>query len=315
MVSSLSSHPKRSLTNLLLLSLLQLTTKSNALVLYDDGSSHSVTDNINDAVNLRSSSALDFSGDHHTIRAPKGSESAVRLYMSSTLNMTTGEIIGGDLDDDNSDGSSSSVEEKHSLVGAGVIVGSASIAEFHKGATVRGGSHVSVGDELIASDGRIPYVVEEVTTDLQSNSKGGDSLIGLYFGSSIIIHGGNFIAGRGSSSYGHSLHLAYEAQANVYGGSFQGSFLARDRGVIVVHGCLSRVGNRLVGHLENGDSVDLELVEQNGGKVVVETPKFDETGTTIWGCNRYHRTSSGGKIGVGTFVGTASIIGLLSYYF
>lgn len=225
--------------------------------------------------------------------------------------MTTGEIIGGDLDDDSSSSSSSGLEEKDSLVGAGVIVGSASTAEFHKGATVRGGSHVT-GDELITSDGRIP-LVEEVTIP-QSNNKGGDSLVGLYFGSSIIVHGGNFIAGRGSSSYGHSLHVAYEAQADVYGGSFQGSFLARDRGVIIVHGCLSRVGNRLVGHLENGDSVDLELVEQNGGKVVVETPKFDESGTTIWGCNRYHR-SSGGKMSIGTFLKTVWILRLLfSYY-
>jgi hypothetical protein len=199
--------------------------------------------------------------------------------MSSTLNMTSGEIVGGDLVDGNS------VVEKDTFIGVGVVVGSASIAEFHSGATVRGGSHVG---GLVTSDGNVL-----VSEELQSGNKGGDALIGLYFSSTITIHGGNFIGGRGISSYGNSLHVAYEAVANVYGGSFQGSFLARDRGVIIVHGCLSRVGNRLIGHLDSGDSIDVELVEDNGGQVVVQTPKFAQT------CERYRRRSYGEQTRIG----------------
>jgi hypothetical protein len=269
----------RPLSNLFLLSILLLiTTKTSALILYDDGSSHSITESINDAVNLRSGSTLLFSGEDYSIRAPQGSESAVRLYMSSTLNMTSGEIIGGDLE-----GGNTAPVEKDTLIGVGVIVGSASVADFHSGATVRGGSHV--GELVTLVDG-------QVSKEVQSG-KGGDALVGLYFSSTITIHGGNFIGGRGILNYGHSLHVAYEAVANVYGGSFQGSFLARDRGVIIVHGCLSRVGNRLVGHLDSGDSIDVELVEENGGQVVVQIPKFAQT------CERYRRRSSGQQLGVG----------------
>ena len=210
--------------------------------------------------------------------------------------MTNGEIIGGDID------GVDSVKEEDTLIGAGVVVGSASRAEFHEGATVRGGSHVG---GLITSDGEISSYEQE--TNLQSG-KGGDALVGLYFSSTITIRGGNFIGGRGSSSNGHSLHVAYEAQANVYGGSFQGSFLARDRGVIVVHGCVSRVGNRLVGHLDNGDSVDIQFVEE-GGQVIIQAPSFAQA------CSKYHRTSSSEKIRAGFFFG-AFWIGwlLLGYY-
>ena len=220
----------------------------------------------------------------------------MRLYMSSSLNMTNGEIIGGDIDDD------SHADGKDTWIGAGVVVGSASQAEFHEGATVRGGSHVG---KLMTADGQLTSFEQE-TNNLQSG-KGGDALVGLYFSSTITIRGGNFIGGRGSSSYGHSLHVAYEAQANVYGGSFQGSFLARDRGVIVVHGCVSRVGNRLVGHLDNGDSVDIELVEE-GGKVIVQEPKFAQA------CSKYHRTSSSGKIGTGLFFGILWIGWCVMYF-
>jgi hypothetical protein len=266
---------------LLLLSTLHQTAKTAALILYDDGSVHSITESINDSINLRSSSSLIFDDDsRHVIRAPKGSESAVRLYMSSLLNMTSGEIIGGELEDvgDHSNGDDN-------LSGAGVIVGSASRAEFNNGATVRGGSHAS---DIVTSDSQVQ--IAESATNLQSG-KGGDALIGLYFGSSIIIKGGIFIGGRGISINGHSLHVAYDAQAQVYGGSFEGSFLARDRGAIVVHGCLSRVGNRLVGHFENGDEVDLQLVEENGGQVVVEAPKHFEA------CSKYNKRSSDGVRG------------------
>jgi hypothetical protein len=204
--------------------------------------------------------------------------------MSSSINMTSGEIIGGDLDE------GIIADDETIIAGAGVVVGSASQAEFHESATVRGGSHVGA---TLTSDVSINHF--DNVTNFQSG-KGGDALVGLYFSSTITIHGGNFIGGKGSSSYGYSLHVAYEAQANVYGGSFQGSYLARDRGVIVVHGCLNRVGNRLVGHLENGDNVDIQLIEENGGHVIVEVPKFANE------CSKYHKRSSGEQLGYGAFV-------------
>eukprot|EP00804_Cyclotella_cryptica_P029286 CCRYP_011711-RA/>CCRYP_011711-RA protein AED:0.04 eAED:0.04 QI:0/-1/0/1/-1/0/1/0/198 len=193
--------------------------------------------------------------------------------------MTAGEIFGGDLE-----GEGDETQGRGNLTGVGVIVGSDSRAVFYDGATVRGGNHLA--DALEVAD------APEFSTYYHSR-KGGDAVVGLYFGSLITIKGGNFIGGRGPSMNGHSLHIAYEAQ--VYGGSFQGSFLARDRGAIVLHGCLSRVGNRLLGHLEQGDRVNLQIVEETGGAVIVEAPKQIET------CSKYKKKSSGESIRLGAF--------------
>ena len=301
MSSKLRLVRHKALTNLLLtLSLFCLDCI--AVVLYDDGSLHFINESINDTVNLRSSSSLIFSDDSHVvIRAPTGSESAVRLYMSSSLNMTTGEIFGGDLEGE--------VDEsigKDNLGGVGVIVGSASRAEFRDGATVRGGNHAAESLEMTANIGASGSSI------YFHSRKGGDAVVGLYFGSLITIKGGNFIGGRGTSMDGHSLHVAYEAHAQVYGGSFEGSFLARERGAIVVYGCLSRVGNRLVGHLEKGDQVDLQIVEETGGEVIVEAPKYIET------CSEYNKKSSGERIVFGAFAVLHALLvflGLLLSYF
>lgn len=274
----------KALTNLLL-TLSLLCVDSIAVVLYDDGSLHSIKEAINDTVNLRSSSSLVFSNSQVVIRAPNGSESAVCLYTSSSLNMTTGEVFGGDLE-----GEADESQGKDNLCGVGVIVGSASKAEFRHGATVRGGNYVAESMEMAANVGAL-----QSSTDFHSR-KGGDAVVGLYFGSLITIKGGNFIGGRGTSLDGHSLHVAYEVHAEVYGGFFQGSFLARDRGAIVVHGCLSRVGNRLVGHLDEGDQVDLQIVEETGGEVIVEAPKHRES------CSEYNSKSSGERIVLKSFV-------------
>jgi hypothetical protein len=276
---------------LLILQIALQLTMATATVLYDDGQPHSITQSINDAIQIRSSSTLKISSyyERYTIHSPKGIECAVRLYMSSTLNMTGGEIVGAD---------SSSDENTSSDAGAGVIVGSASRAEFYKDATVRGGNHLGELDTVrIRRDtdavGITPQVktLESSDTTTSTNSvKGGDALISQYFGSIITIHGGNFIGGRGtSSSDGNSVHVAYDAQAHIYGGSFQGDWLARDRGVVVAYGCVQRIGTRLVGHLENGDQVNVQVVEQGGGQVIVKEGEGN--------CDMYRRQSSSAAVG------------------
>lgn len=200
--------------------------------------------------------------------------------MSSTLNATGGEIIGCDASP------SSSSDGLGTEAGAGVIVGSASRAEFYSGATIRAGNHFGYDENFsFSSDGRILNVTATVIDSLQVphtnpksisiTGKGGDAIIGQYFGSTITIHGGSFVAGRGSASDGHSLHLAYDARADVYGGDYHGSWLARDRGVIVAFGCLSRVGDRLVGKLQDGTPLDVQVVERDGGVVIASLPEGD----------------------------------------
>jgi len=273
-----SSLPRLALPFLLLTTPNSLTT--TALTTYDDGQSHTIQSTLDDVIHLRSSSALILPSGQYQIRAPAGSESTIRLFMSSTLNATGGEIIGCDAFP------SSSSDDSGTEAGAGVIVGSASRAEFYSGATVRAGNHFGY-DAIFSfsSDGRLQNVTDTVVGSLQvphtnpkSNSitgKGGDAIIGQYFGSTITIHGGNFIAGRGSASDGHSLHLAYDARADVYGGDYHGSWLAKERGVIVAYGCLSRVGDRLVGKLEDWTPLDVQVVEKDGGVVIASLLEGD----------------------------------------
>ena len=178
-------------------------------------------------------------------------------------------MIGGDADGDHP-------------AAVGVIVGSASRASFYDGVTVRGGNHVGADDYFIGSS---ILIDEVITANLDSNIKGqgGDALVSQYFGSNVTIHGGNFMAGRGSIKDGHSLHASYEAQIHIYGGTFYGSWLARDKGSIVVNGCLSRIGTRLVGRLENGHSLDIELFEEGEGKIILNNPES---------CNHYRKSDS-----------------------
>ena len=105
---------------------------AEGIVLFNDGESHSIQTSMDDAISLRSSSALTLPPGDYTIRSPPGADSSIRLYMSSVLNATGGDIIGADASED------------HPAAAAGVIVGSASRAEFNDGVTVRGGSHLGM---------------------------------------------------------------------------------------------------------------------------------------------------------------------------
>ena len=83
------------------------------------------------------------------------------------------------------------------------------------------------------------------------------------------IHGGNFLAGRGSVRDGHSLRASYDgAEIHVRGGTYYGSWMAQSGGAIVAYGCLSRIGTRLVGRLgEDGrHSLEVQVFEEGGGK-------------------------------------------------
>lgn len=250
-------------------------------VLYDDGQSHSVETSLSDSITLRSSSMLTLPPGDYTIRSPSGSDSAIRLSMSSSLNATGGDVIGGDASED------------HPVAAAGVIVGSASRAVFYDGVTVRGGNHLGAHDYLIGSSRKNEIIT---TTNFDSNVKGqgGDALVSQYFGSNVTIHGGNFMAGRGSVKDGHSLHASYEAQIHIYGGTFYGSWMARDQGSIVVNGCLSRIGTRLVGRLENGHSLDVQLFEEGEGKIILNNPescnhnrKSESSAVRVMGSEKY----------------------------
>jgi len=184
----------------------------------------------------------------------------------------------------------------HPAAAAGVIVGGASRAVFYDGVTVRGGSHLGaaattydnlVDDSSLRSNNEIIDTVMtnsdiSYTNDV-NEGQGGDALISQYFGSNVTIHGGNFLAGRGSIKDGHSLHASYEGQIHIHGGTYYGSWMARDQGSIVVNGCLSRIGTRLVGRLENGHSLDVQLFEEGGGKVTVNSPER---------CNQYRKKSA-----------------------
>jgi len=200
--------------------------------------------------------------------------------MSSTLNATGGDIMGGDATSD------------HPIPGAGIKVGSASTAIFYEGVTVRGGNNgAAISDNLV---------------DYQN--RGGDALASQYFGSNITIHGGKFIAGSGGSiKDGYSLHCHGEAQIHVHGGSFYGSWKVNDRGSIVVTGCINRIGSRLVGRLQSGQSLDVQLIEENGGKVVIENREK---------CNTYKKkdtTSLAFHIGMKTSRSICLLLGILSY--
>ena len=237
--------------HLLLLLILSLCTSSyyftSATILYNDGQKHTITTNINEAILLRASSTLILPSGDYTIRSPSG-YSAIQLQMSSTLNATEGDIMGGDASSD------------HPIPGAGIILGSASTAIFYEGVTVRGGNNeAAISDNLIYDEYDVDY-----------QNRGGDALVSQYFGSNITIHGGKFIGGSGSIKDGYSLHCHGEAQINVHGGSFYGSWKVNDKGSIVVTGCVNRIGSRLVGRLQSGQSLDVQLIEENGGKVIIE---------------------------------------------
>lgn len=269
-----SSHPaKKSTTATAILQLLFIvlaTTTSVNAVLYNDGKPHSIESSLNEAITLKSSSTLTLPPGDYTIRSPAGSDAAIRLHMSSALNATGGDIIGADAS-----------ENHDAKAAAGVIVGSASRATFYDGVTVRGGSHMGAASDdtsniMIDSSRRTNEVIISVTnkaTDDANKGQGGDALVSQYTGTNVTIHGGNFIAGKGSMKDGHSLHASYEGQIHIHGGTYYGSWMARDNGSIIVNGCLSRIGTRLVGRLENGHSVDVQLFEEGGGKVTVNSPE------------------------------------------
>ena len=252
-----------------------ITYTSFATILYNDGQTHTQSTSLNEAISLRSSSKLTLPSGDYTIRSPSGNDSAIRLYMSSNLNATGGDIIGGDATAD------------HITAGEGIIVGSSSSASFYDGVTVRGGSN-NVGDaDSIISRERLMITREyediediNIFDDTKGAGQGGDALISQYFGSNVTIYGGTFMAGSGSVKDGHSLQSSYEAQIYIHGGTFYGSWLANDRGLISVTGCVNRIGNRLVGRLQNGQSLDVQLVEEGGGKIVLNNPEK---------CNQYRK--------------------------
>ncbi|KAL7534685.1 hypothetical protein ACHAXR_007942 [Thalassiosira sp. AJA248-18] len=269
--------------HLLLFSFIFILHTSSA-VLYNDGQTHSIQTALNDAITLRSSSSLTLPPGDYAIRSPSGSDGAIQLYMSSSLNATGGDVMGADADATND----------HPEAGAGVIVGGASHAVFYDGVTVRGGNHLGADATV---DDQYYYSVDSslrndeailLSSMFDSNSnninggggQGGDALISQYIGSNVTIYGGSFIAGRGSTKDGHSLHAKYEAQIHVLGGSFYGSWMASDQGSIVVNGCVSRIGTRLVGRLENGHSLDVQVFEEGEGKIVVNK------------CNQYRKPKS-----------------------
>lgn len=272
---------------------------AEGIVLYNDGESHSIQTSMNDAISLRSSSALTLPPGDYTIRSPPGADSSIRLYMSSVLNATGGDIIGADASED------------HPAAAAGVIVGSASRAEFNNGVTVRGGSHLGMeADDYLMdpsskqNNNKIVAVI--ATNDDDVKGRGGDALISQYLGSNVTIHGGNFLAGRGSIRDGHSLRASYDgAEIHVLGGTYYGSWMAQSGGTIVAYGCLSRIGTRLVGRLgEDGrHSLDVQVFEEGGGKVVVNSPES---------CNRYRRkpASSAVSLRVGESGVYRSLFGL-----
>lgn len=218
---------------------------------------------------LRESSTIILPFGDYTIRSPSGFDS-IQLQMSSSLNATGGDIMGGDASSD------------HPIPGAGIIVGSASTATFYEGVTVRGGNDgAAISDNLIY----------DKYDNIDNQNQGGDALVSQYFGSNITIHGGKFIAGSGIKD-GHSLHCHGEAHIHVHGGSFYGSWKVNDRGSIVVTGCVNRIGSRLVGRLQSGQSLNVQLVEENGGKVVIENREK---------CNTYKKkdtTSSASHTGM-----------------
>ena len=250
-----------------------ITYISSATILYNDGQTHIQSTSLNEAISLRSSSTLTLPSGDYTIRSPSGDDSAIRLYMSSHLNATGGDIIGGDATAD------------HITAGAGVIVGSSSSAIFYDGVTVRGGNNnVGNADYSIINKEEIMTTREHVDInnfdDTKGGGQGGDALISQYFGSNVTIYGGAFMAGSGSVKDGNSLQSRYEAQIHIHGGTYYGSWLAKDRGSIVVTGCVNRIGNRLVGRLQNGQSLDVQLIEEGDGKVVLNNPEK---------CNQYRK--------------------------
>lgn len=255
--ASATIHAITTIPLIFVLLLSTLLSNANA-VLYNDGQSHSISSPLNDDITLRSSSTLILPSGDYTIRSPAGSESAIRLYMSSTLNATGGDIFGADATED------------HPTAGTGVIVGGASYAVFYDGVTVRGGNHLGGTSDVVT------------TQEVSGGGQGGDALISQYIYSNATIHGGSFIAGKGSIQDGHSLHAIYEGSIiHVYGGYFYGSWKVQDKGSIAVYGCVQRIGTRLVGQLENGHSLDVQVFEESEGKIVVNSS--DEE------CNHYRK--------------------------
>jgi len=164
-----------------------------------------------------------------------------------------------------------------------------------------GGGGTSSGGEMhghlpMGSPRRADEVTAETADTTRGDSakgKGGDALVSQYIGSNVTLYGGTFISGRGGIEDGHSLHATYEAQVHVFGGTFRGSWLARDKGLIVVNGCVSRIGTRLVGRLQSGHSLDVQLIEAGGGKITLNTPEK---------CNQYRKkpaSSANGRAAVG----------------
>jgi len=254
----------------------------SSAVLFSDGETHSITSSIDDAVFLKSTSKLVLPEGDYAIRSPAGSI-AVRLSMSSSLNATGGDVIGGDA----SEGRPAA---------AGVVVGSASRATFNDGVTVRGGNCPGADDARLSTDSTRRNddggVVAEANFDGGGDEgRGGDALVSQYFGSNATIHGGNFLAGKGSVRDGHSLRASYKGQIHVDGGTFYGSWMASNFGSIVVTGCLSRIGTRLVGRLQDGLSLDVQLIEEGGGEIIVKDPEK---------CNSYRKSEFSAARAVGS---------------
>lgn len=255
---------------------------------FEDGGEHTLSEDFdNGPLELRSSTSLTLEPGTYAVTFGKlsndnnGDAATIRLTMSSTL-IANGGIISGA--DGHSGGNSGTGGRSGGVASAGVHVGGASRAEFYAGAVVKGGNADASATELAEEE----HEEESRRLLAASSSGGGDALVAKYFGSTIVTHGGTFVAGRGgvprpsspsslststSSSDGHSILVSNEASAEIHGGTFAGSWLASDRGSIQAFGCLSRAGDRLVGTLEDGSSLDVRIEESRGGVVVVQEPE------------------------------------------
>ncbi|KAL7536608.1 hypothetical protein ACHAXR_007347 [Thalassiosira sp. AJA248-18] len=186
----------------------------------------------------------------------------------------------------------------HPDAGAGVIVGGASHAVFYDGVTVRGGNHL--GADAAVDDQYFYSQQQQYQWWWWSRWRG----------SNIAIH---WVERYNPRWIFHSRPWQHQRWAlsrprkvrginSVPGGYFYGSwFVVSDQGSIVVNGCVSRIGTRLVGRLENGHSLDVEEFEEGEGKIVVNSSEK---------CNQYMKPKSSAVSVMGSACYSLLLLGL-----
>mmetsp|Transcript_526 Transcript_526/g.890 ORF Transcript_526/g.890 Transcript_526/m.890 type:complete len:186 (+) Transcript_526:2013-2570(+) len=100
--------------------------------------------------------------------------------------------------------------------------------------------------------------------------RSGDALHVNGFGTTVVIRGGTFRGGKGSTDDdGLSVHVLNSANVDVRGGSFLGDMKVERYGQVRFYGCFRKNGTKVTGVFADDSELDLTVRTYLGGEVML----------------------------------------------